>query len=133
MDLCKEEEELMKSMHSSIASALWESAGATSGLARPEEEPFVGEFLIHKKRITDAILSPRCLIYCFGDNSHPFGSLNLHDPSKLFLWPSILFTEFGLSNSIFALLRGFNPKPTRPLLLADIRKCSNFEREREMD
>lgn len=83
-DLDKEAE-LMNSMQSSMASALWASIGATDGLDLPEEET-PGEGRLSKRRAL-ATFPPRCLRYTADDTIDIFRSLNPQ------LWPSHLFPE----------------------------------------
>lgn len=72
-----EEEELMNSMQSSMASVLWESTGATNGFDFPNEESLgEGLLLIDTKCRALATFSARCLRNLMG-NSGPLGSLNL--------------------------------------------------------
>ena len=78
-DLEKEEEELMNSMQSSMASVLWESTGATkAGFDLPIEEESLGDclFLVVTDCRALATLSARFLRYLIV-NSDPLGSLNL--------------------------------------------------------
>lgn len=80
-DLGKEEEELINSMQSSMASALWESSGATQVFALSEEEEVtLGEALLLLGDIilrTPTIFPPRFFKYFNGDKSLFRGILNL--------------------------------------------------------
>lgn len=83
-DLGKEEEELINSMQSSMASALWESSGATQVFALSEEDVTFGEALLVLVLVlgdiilrTPTIFPPMLFKYFNGDKSLFLGILKL--------------------------------------------------------
>lgn len=91
----------MNSIQSSIASALWESIGATAGCFDVPEDVTLVEvlFLAAINRTTAIILSPRCLMYFTGDSSNLCGR-NLHVPANFVPLESTLLLEFSSQNMV---------------------------------
>lgn len=78
----------MNSMQSDIASVLWVSIGATSGLGLPADE-----CLLHERRAFATLLS-RLLRKFKGESCDLFGSLNPQHPERPLFPAAFLLTEF---------------------------------------